>query len=380
MIGRMQKKLVPLTQSKAYVDFANGNAKALMRIYQVHIRAADLIMGKLQSKVLHLLHDARSVHQFVRTGHGPIRNEFELAAAQLAELMKRLRAEAYFLAHIGEAEAIGRALEKPTRFNVHTKTRRHFVLHDGVMIDDRVQIMLDRIRRKIEDALSLSMAMGSTPEETLQRVKRAFGKPGARPKPRGVSKRIELKEAKKPIPTEDPGSTIRSMTFGFADEDLWDDVLDDYFSDELPTDIFRRGPTDKTLFYDIDTTLGTAEVGEERYAWEVENEISEDFVRSVRAGEQDAANENGITDFEWLAILDNETDECCIERDGLLSAEIEKMLSDGTLDADDSDASVAPAHVKCRCRSVPATDDLPETPEVDYEGFDTWIEARGKAA
>jgi hypothetical protein len=136
----------------------------------------------------------------------------------------------------------------------------------------------------------------------------------------------------------------------------------------LPADIYKRGPDDQTLFYDVTT-------GEEkeRYTWEVEQELTEDFVQSVRSGEQEAAKAQGINDFMWIAILDKATDECCALRDGHSSSEIEDMLDQGKLDSEDCDAIVAPGHFNCRCQSAPMTDDLPERVEIDYGSFDDWL-------
>ena len=377
------KKLVPLTKSKAYVEFTRKRDHALEGILAVHLRAIDTLIGKLRTKILYALHDKRAVQHFVKHSQGPIRQEFDLCASQIATIMKRLRAEAYFLAHASECEAIGRALQKKTSYSIRTKVHVERPMHDGALLEDRAQIMMDRLRRKLEDALSLSLVLNATPEETVWRVKRVFGSPGPRPQPyRGQLRRLKVTEAE--YSPSDPGSTMVSgaedpepvsMSFGFADDNLWGEIRSDYTAENLPGDIFARGPTDKVLFYD--TTLGTQD---ERYAWEVENEVTHDFVQSVRDGTIDAANENGINDFQWVAILDSDTDECCRDRDGFSSAEIEKKLSDGTLDADECDESVPPGHFNCRCRAVPMTTDMPDKVEPDYQSFNDWIDSQGKAA
>ena len=92
----------------------------------------------------------------------------------------------------------------------------------------------------------------------------------------------------------------------------------------------------------------------------------------------DAAQENGITDFVWIAVVDDKTDLCCLWRDGLLTSEIQAKLSEH---ADDDagcdlggDGLVPPLHFNCRCSIAPATDAVPKKPDVDYQSFDQWLE------
>ncbi len=140
----------------------------------------------------------------------------------------------------------------------------------------------------------------------------------------------------------------------------------------MPDSIFQRGPNDTTLFYDIGDT--DPELASTRYTWEVEQEITEDFVKSVRDGTIDSAKEAGIEDFMWIAVLDSHTDECCKVRDGLSSSEIEKKIADGTIDGEECDAIVAPAHFNCRCDVAPMTNDLPETEASGLPDFNEWLE------
>jgi hypothetical protein len=371
-----KKKLIPLTKSPDYVKFTDQRDKALESVLWVHLKAIDQIFAKLHRKVVLLLGNRLTVQIFARDGAGMIRDEFELAASQVFALMLRLRSESYLLAHVSEIEAIARVFGHTLHYDMR-KAHKTFAdktpMHDGAHLADRVQLWLDRLRRKLEDALSLSLVQGSTDEEIKARVNRVFG--GARGKRPGVARalnRSKFKEADPPY--EDPGSTIKSISVGFANDEDWEGIIDDYFDENLPASIFRRGPTDKTLFYDA-----LSGETEERYAYEVENEITDDFVRSIRAGTQDAATENGITDFEWVAILDKVTDDCCRTRDGLSSEEIEKAIDDGKLDTDDCDAIVPPAHFNCRCRSTPMTADMPERPNVDYASFGEWLEGKGKS-
>lgn len=82
----------------------------------------------------------------------------------------------------------------------------------------------------------------------------------------------------------------------------------------------------------------------------------------------DAAKEMGIKDFVWIAILDDRTDECCWERSGKLTSEIEEMLASGKLDRDLCEAITPPAHPNCRCSLGPVSNiDPVEGP--DWKSF-----------
>lgn len=374
------KKLQPLTKSKHYVKFTNDRDLALQKILGVHMNAIDNIILKLKRKVVALGHEKRWVDQFAKHSGGAIRHEFDLAAAQTSRIVERLRAESYFLAHISECEAIGRALEKPQRYNVHTRSLHAKPTHDGSNLADRMQLAYDNLRRDVEQAYARSLVLSSDRIETDKRIANAF--PHEKPKPvrriaqlKPPSKRIVEARGRTLLTTKviQKGADPFSMTYGFADNDLWDDVLEDYHATDLPSNIYKREPEDKTLFYDV-----TTEKNEVRYSWEVEQETTEDFVRSVRSGTQDAANENGIDDFEWVAVEDSATDECCRVRDGQSSRDIETALDNGKIDEDECDAIVPPAHFKCRCRSVPLTEDMPDFPVVDYGSFDDWIKSKGQ--
>jgi hypothetical protein len=377
---KTKKKLRPMTDSKAYVDFKKPLEHALEGILRTYKLAIDTVTAKLKRKVLLLSSHPVAMQQLIHGQSGPIRQEFDLATHQISRLVQRMRAETYFLAHIGQAEAMARALEKPQNFKVHTKDIKDKPMHDGVHPHDRVKIALDRLRRKVEDALSLSLAMKSDEKETLWRVDRAF--PPTRLRPVQPRKLVRTKRTREAQPyrhslhyTNAIADQTDTMITGFADEDIWGDVLNDYMTFELPDDIFDREYGDKALYYDVSSD----EPPIEEFSWEVEQDVTEDFVRQVRAGENDAANENGINDFMWNAILDSHTCEfCCRPRDGMTSAEIESAIKAGTLDEVECDAIVAPGHMKCRCKSEPMTEDMPDVPTLDYASWDDWLAGKGQ--
>lgn len=158
-------------------------------------------------------------------------------------------------------------------------------------------------------------------------------------------------------------------------EAAWDDMLDSYKKDFVPV---WRAPE---YVVDIPITDPTHQVttGEDVwYAWEFERDLTNEFVKSVREGTVEAATENGVTDFVWIAVIDSATDACCRWRDGLLVSEIEKELG-GHKDEDaecalEDEGLVPPIHFNCRCTLAPATDNIPDKPDIDSPSFEQWLE------
>jgi len=363
-----KKKLQPYTVSAPYRDFKRQNDTALEKIVHVHLSAVDQIIGKMKKKILAFITQQHVEAAFRAHATGPIKQELMLAAIQTATIVRRQRAEAYLLAHAGQAEAMARAKNEPTTSHPKVKAHKDKEMFGGGDVYDRMKLNFGRLGRKIQDALELSHVVGESP---IKRVTNAF------PKTRDIKATPALRRRKtkeSDVPGVAPMQWVPKLSTGITDEDAWNDILIDYNSSTLPDDIYARGPEDKTLFYDVE-----ADAQAERYTWEVEQEITEDFVRSVRSGEQDAANENGITDFMWIAVVDNKTDECCYDRDGLSSSEIEDAMASGKIDEDECDAIVAPGHFNCRCQSVPMDSDIPETQPVDFSDYDQWLEDKANS-
>lgn len=361
------KKIKPFTHSKTYRNFSKDVDRALERILHVHLSAVDQIIGKLKTKVLALLSLRLAEESFRVHGMGPIKHELMLASVQTSEMAKRLRSPVYLLAHAGEAEAMARALGREQTSHARVKSHAQKAAPSGGSIDDRIMLYFERLARDIQDALQTARVLDESPHA---RVAKKFPETRQLKKTQALTSKRKLREDSDGL-KQSQIKWVPKMSVGISDDEMWDAIIEDYRSTTLPPSIFKRGPLDKTLYYDVDTLEG-----HERYTWEVEQEIAEDFVRSVRSGKQDAAKENGIDDFMWIAVIDGKTDECCFVRDGLSSSEIENRLEDGRIDQDECDAIVAPAHFNCRCDSAPMTADLPESPGVDYGSFDEWLEAK----
>ena len=363
-----KNKLKPFTDSKNYVEFKKSRDHALEKILHVHLSAIDLVIHKLKSKISNLVHNSRALTSFRVSSTGPIKMELMLASVQVSEIVKRLRGETYLLAHAGETEAMARATGKPYRTHAKVKAYKDKETPSGGSVDDRILLSFERLARSIQDAVQLSFVRGDDVPTTLKRVMKSFPPTRHMSKTPGLSKR-KLKLVKQ----SDYGDvTDYTPSVSITDDNLWDEILEDYRATTLPSDIFQRGPNDTTMFYDIQDT--DPELAATRYTWEVEQEITEDFVKSVRDGTIDSAKEAGIQDFMWIAVLDAHTDECCEVRDGLSSSEIEKKITDGSIDGEECDAIVAPAHFNCRCDVAPMTDDLPETEPSGLDDFNDWLE------
>jgi len=225
-------------------------------------------------------------------------------------------------------------------------------------VGDRIHLSLERLKRKVIDAVQLSRTLGETQEEALVRAGKAF--PPATP-------RKKLNELTRAFVEADRKPEEGDPLYGpmFIDADDWDDIVSEYKDQYVPE---WRDPR-----YTLDSPASAGTDGEYMlYPWQVEQEMTEDFVTSVRNGEVDSANAQGITDFVWIAILDAHTDECCRKRDGLLTSEIEEKLK-GEWAEDECQAIYVPGHFFCRCRLAPAADNIPDKPADNSQDLEDWL-------
>jgi hypothetical protein len=225
-------------------------------------------------------------------------------------------------------------------------------------VADRIHLSFERLKRKVIDAVQMSRVLGESLDEALVRAGKAFP-PVNKQRRLNVLTRAMVEANREKSEEDDP-------IYGpqFIDANDWDDIVSDYKDAYLPK---YRDPR-----YELEAPATTAEGDVLLYPWQVEQEMTEDFVSSVRSGEVDSANEQGITDFVWIAILDSHTDDCCRKRDGLTNAEIVEKQK-GEWSGDDCQAQVPPAHFNCRCRVAPATDNLPDKPASNAQDFEDWL-------
>lgn len=275
--------------------------------------------------------------------------------ARSQQMALRMNQASYVMAKAIEVEALGRVLPMGARLQGTNKSIMHRIDSPhmlGGSIADRIELMFERQAAKIAGAVRMGKILKNSPKEVIDRVRRTYPEKKVIKKPRLAL--VKVKEADVPAPDES------AIDVDFLDQDQWDTAIE--YWKELNLDSNRFGPQ-YMGHYGID-----------RYAFELERDMTDDFVDKVRAGEIDAANDNGINDFVWTAVIDGKTCEnCCQWRDTLLVSEIEAKLNSGY--TDECQATAPPAHPHCRCRLLPISSEFAEQPDVSWQGVDDWLEA-----
>lgn len=288
-----------------------------------------------------------------------INRMFGMAMPYITHLMIELRKQVYLLSYSGETEAIGQAIGKKKRYNLPSskiKSQANSQTYTGGSVEERVQLSFNRLARKIINQIETSAINDELDFEFLQKIENILPKrKSVAIEQRNLTVGPKLKESEIG-PKED-------MSLGFIDEETWDEMVDAYKEELVPG---WRGPDQS---FTINKKPDEKEV---IYAWELEQEVTQDFVYQVRLGQVDAAKENGINDYVWVAVVDNRTDDCCLWRDGLTTQEIERRLRTDHSD-DECQTIVPPAHFNCRCVLAPMVDELPERPEENLKEFEEWL-------
>jgi SPP1 gp7 family putative phage head morphogenesis protein len=262
-----------------------------------------------------------------------------------------MKVAVYQLAGASELEILGRLYNKNTTWKPDlTKVPINFY-------DDRDPIpeilkSFKKVIQRLEMVLFQAQAEGRMvePSELMAVL----------PKLEPMPSRIVLKKVKEAKKELVPDFTTSEIT-----DDEWDDVLYDYKNTYR---IQNRGPED--VVGSRKTATGKRVV----YRWELEKEVTQDFVSATRKGQTDAAKKSGIKDFVWIAILDNRTDECCEKRDGLTTSEIEVLLKTKWR-GDKLRGKTPPLHFNCRCTLAPVTKDLPDIPSSKVGEFNDWLDS-----
>lgn len=361
----MIKKSDPATKSPRFRRFITERDRALeVMLSNATARSTD-VLNKTFRRVLEIVShqygqlpddgilSGRSRHTLYNI-EVAIDSLFADTVKELASIAQKLNKHAYLLAFVGMSEALGRARDQKQKYNVH-KYGEHDTAFSGEPIEARFSHSFLRLRMQLIQALSLARVHEEKLPDALKRVKKALPKVALVKRNKPILKRM-TREADLPSDVAEP------LSFGFLDEKEWASLVDDYKNEYVPK---TRSP---------ETVFDVPEDGSyfEKYGWEVEQEITNNFVSQVRSGDIDSAKENGISDFQWIAIIDRVTDECCLWRDGLTTAEIEAKLQSEHAD-DECDVMVPPAHFNCRCTIAPMLDDMPEKPESNEQEFDQWL-------
>jgi SPP1 gp7 family putative phage head morphogenesis protein len=368
--------------SPRYKSFIEDRDKALERLHtKAQLEMSDVLRGTFQ-KVMHSVsHFYRSyTDQGFQTYHSQglikqvdhgISSEFLSSSLKLFEIVVRLRRHAFMLSFAGEAEAMARATDGKmtaylSRQDFDSKVEEPSP--GGGHMLEKIQLYMDRVKRRILDAVQMSAVLDEWPQEALLRVQRSLPKTKRLIQPPRILKKPVL-EAVRNREADDGGLGVtlgitKKKSEFLIDPQEWDEMRDEYLKDFVPS---WRGPESVIgVFKDED------DLKKEWYAWELEQEITQDFVQQVRDGQVQAAKDNGVKDFIWIAIIDDKTDECCSWRDGLTSEQIEAELKTKRKD-DECQAIVPPAHFNCRCTLAPILEGMPETPPSNIGEFEEWL-------
>lgn len=359
-----------LLDSSEYKKFTRDRNHALENIHlnaQLDIsrllyEALDSVTGFISHMALtqevslnHLSYLSRQLDSYIEMKFAPL-------AALLERRILKMRRATFVLTYLAELEAIARATRKTKSMNsmdfkqkIHTQVNQETIL--GQEWSKRIYVTLQSQKYKIVSAFQRAITREESPIEIVGSVKKSYPPIQSYRKPPRALKKV--KEAAKK-PGEDDGNEF-DFYAGLTNDEDWDLAVQAYRDTELPPSRFDSTPT-----YD-------PEAGYQRFSWEIEQELTDDFVKQVRDGQVEAATDLGIKDFVWVAVIDNKTcDTCCLPRNGKTVSEIESMLNTGELDEDECDAVSPPAHPYCRCDLAPvgSTDEV-EGP--DWKSFDDWL-------
>ena len=365
-----KRKAYPLNQSARYRAFIANRDKALETILnksraQMHdnLRGAfQTVKEKIAYRYSTAAPDSMAFDssQFINAVDDIIRKEFEKTGALIGGIYIRLKMFSFTLAATGEAEAIGQARDKATKYQISRDRALEEAITNnrGENIGARITLALDRVRRRILDAVQLARVQRASVSEMLAKIDRALPGGAFIKRPSRVLKK--LSEAAPNLKTiagvQLPSGEKVSLSQGFVDDETWREMVNYYLTDYVPTYRFRGPEADSDYFYKD---------------FELERDMTHEFVSAVRAGQDEAAAQNGIVEFQWIAVIDNVTcEDCCggqgcVDFDGKLTSEVEAMTG--------GEVVVPPAHFNCRCTIAPVLDTMPEAPASNAQEFDEWL-------
>lgn len=348
--------------NKTYVKFTNDrdkfleqillnvrkdNAKIFSRAFYDVLKSGVYVFSHINdhNRFTHFSTEAKDIFE------NEVKQRLRQAVYECDPQLKKMQKACYIVSYHTVTEVIARL--KGERIEAKTD-----FTPDLNELNARMIAQTDKLAQKLTVEFQIASLKKETVEQFKERMKLKLPARKLYKKPPPEMKR--LKEAVKIDP--DTGEEIEenpaSAALDLESNEVWDEIISLYKSDELPAD---RGSKE---------TLGEDEV----YEWEVENEVAENFVDQIKDGEIDGAEEQGITDFIWIAVLDDKTREEHRLKHGLTSEEIAEKL-DEEWDYFEDHSIVAPGGFGCRCRSAPYFKDLPDEPAIDYGDFNSWLNA-----
>lgn len=360
-----------LLDSPKYKKFTQDRNKALeqinlnaqLDISRITHEALDRVTGYLSR--ISLLRDinASAVQILSDDINAVISKIFQTTIFEISNRMMNMRKHTFIITYLAELEAIARATKKTTSVSLH-----HFKLkieHQkkrdtlvGKGLQTRIWQIFFRLNQDITDRFMKAVIIGLSPADIVKSAMQAYPEiKGYKLPPRAIK---PIREADSDNP--DKPDKEFDFYFGLTNDSDWDMAVQAYKDTELPMSRF-----------DFEGASQDPEAGYFKYQWELDQEVSDDFVQQVRDGQVSAATDMGIKEFVWVAIIDNKTcEECCYPRNGKTTTEIEKMLANGELDKHHCDARVPPAHPYCRCDIGPVGN-VDEVEGPNWKNFDDWL-------
>lgn len=356
-----------LTASPKYRAFIADRDRALEQIHrntQVNISgilnralmSATGLVSAIYSRIPEGEFFTQLARNHMRMLEAHLETLLDYAANEIINEWMRMRRAVYVLAAASQTEAIAQAQGKPLVLelgDVKLADVGGSDTHQDESFSARVHLAMHRIKRKIIDAVEQARVLEEKLPEVVARVEKTFPKALAYKRHPRVLKPV--KEADRNTPKADVA------VVAVPDEE-WDAMQSLYLQRNMPSSRFFNEP--------IDVNIGDPET-EIWYAWEIEKELTQDFIAKVHAGDIEAANQAGIKDFVWIAVIDDKTDACCLWRDGLTIAEIQSQLKGEHRD-DECQTVVPPAHFNCRCRLAPVGE-VEDVPPSNVKDFDEWL-------
>jgi hypothetical protein len=312
-----------IDDSAKYKKFIKDRDTALEHIYknyQVDISnelntflmwMTDLIRSRL-SRVIHNSNSVFFIPHILKDLDKEYDKRKPLVVNQITMTFAKMSQVTKALSFAAQAEALARSTGNIKNIKLQTHKDNYLINSFGHPIPGRIELALDRIKRRIWDKIQLSMVDGSDLTTAMDRVISAMPKQ----KRFKIQPRIKhLKEAD--VKVTSLGET--DLLTGTITDEMWDAILDAYRRDEQ---IDRRGPE----------YLVSGKAGDEDavYEWEVEQQAADEFYSSVMVGDKDAADQSGV-DLIWIAVLDDRTGDSDAWRDGRLLSEIETTIDEERL-------------------------------------------------
>lgn len=358
------------TKYKKFVKDRDALLEKILRHSQLQI-ASEMansftsVIGIIKAKYTDTLNGHLPLVYKVKIFEKDLDRIFDQLGMDIIPILLDLRKKSNMLAHKGEAEAIYQVtgMLVKTQADENTINRKALELfNQDNSLHKKINLYFSKLKRALLNEIETALVLEYPVDKAVGNVYLKLPK-----------KKILPPRPLKPVkPREAAGGSIK---FGLFSDSTWGAVLKDYEEDY---NIALRGPEN---VFDIKNPWNDEPIKDKLkdedaiYGWELEKDITHDFVKEVREGQVAAANLNGITDFIWIAILDDKTcQKCCQWRDGLSSSEIEQRLKKDKDLADYCDAITPVAHPNCRCTMAPLAKNLGSYDDSDTQkDFEKWL-------